>query len=359
MSKREGSDVLRVVQVLPLREPCGVGDYTRRLSAELSQLAHVETLTPGEFADRQTEFDIAHIQHQYFLYGGVAPWKNWFGRVISRVRIPAVMTVHELVEPEGNALRAAAIRTVNQRQFFDDRLFKLMVHTNADRERLLNWGSSPERVSVVRHGVPAVDELPNREAARTRLGVSESHVSVIFGFLARNKGHLAALEAFSRLPNNHHLVFAGGMHPDDTSDYAHEIDDAIKQAGLNDRVRVTGYLQEGEAAAWMSAADVVLAPFKSSSGSGSLAYALACGKPIIASDIAPHRELIGETAGCLQLIPVDQPEALAKAVKYWAENPGNAASAASNALKYAQEHRYGQMAEEIVGIYKSVLDGAV
>src|SRR5207302_454220 len=127
----------------------------------------------------------------------------------------------------------------------------------------------------------------------------------------QRKGHRLALEALSMLPDNATLLIAGGRHPDDKSDFVERIQADINIAGLSERVKVTGYLPPDSVAQVMSATDLVLAPFTETSGSGSLAMAFACGKPILASDIGPHKECLAETPGCLSLFRSGDASALA------------------------------------------------
>src|SRR5256885_6927683 len=61
--------------IAPVREKCGVADYTQYLTDELRPLCDLRyVIDPTEFGTAQQPVDLAHIQHQYFLFGGVAPW---------------------------------------------------------------------------------------------------------------------------------------------------------------------------------------------------------------------------------------------------------------------------------------------
>ncbi|MBM3494020.1 MAG: glycosyltransferase, partial [Armatimonadetes bacterium] len=274
---------LRVAMVSSLAERCGVADYTRYLVAELDQRLEIAWLTdPDGFAPAMNEADIVHVQHQYFLFGGVAPWKSTFRRFADRVTAPLVMTVHEFVAPQGSPPRRLAVAASNRLHFLHPAIRAYIVHTNVDRQKLIEAGVPAQRVHVVRHGVPPAPMLPNRVSARAALGFSQHFVMTIFGFLSQRKGHSLAVDALAHLPGNVRLVLAGGKHPDDRTRYVEELREHIVQAGAEDRVIITGYLSPEDAAATMSATDLVLAPFIEGSGSGSLAYAFACGRPVLA-----------------------------------------------------------------------------
>jgi|SRR5579862_4443290 len=335
---------------------CGVADYVGYLLPELRRRADVRLVVDAErFGPEMNAVDVIHVQHQYFLFGGVAPWKNRFGRFVRRLSAPSVMTVHEIVPATGKPTVRAAVRATNRMQFLAPSVQRLIVHTEADRRALMAEGVTADRIEVVRHGVPAAPVMPSRDEARRDLGLSRSFVLTVFGFLARRKGHLLAIEAMSELPNDVVLLLAGGSHPDDRSEYPDAVQTEIEQSGLGDRVRVTGYLSPEQVARVMSATDVALAPFTSSSGSGSLAMAFACGKPILASDIAPHREIAVADATALRLFPSGNPSDLARAIIALREETGALDRLAEGARDYATVHSYGRMAEETVQVYSTAI----
>jgi glycosyltransferase involved in cell wall biosynthesis len=345
--------------VAPRREQCGVTDYSDYLLAKLREMADVRHVTDAKgFTDAMNDVDIVHVQHQYFLFGGVAPWKNRFKEFADRIRVPAVLTAHEFVEPSGNPAAAAAIRVTNRRNLLHRAVKRIIVHTEADRARMERSGITGG-ISVVRHGVPPLPPLPPREEARRALGVEGRFVVTLFGFLSRRKGHALAVEAIRSLPEDVILLLAGGRHPDDRTGYAEGIQRLIHDGNLENRARITGYLSPDEVARVMSATDLILAPFTESSGSGSLALAFACGKPILASRIPPHVEMAAESENALKTIPSLHPGALALEVSSLKNHPDRLAFFAEGSRRYAEAHSYRRMAEETVSIYRSVLESGV
>lgn len=299
--------------------------------------------------------DLAHIQHQYFLFGGVAPWKNRFHAFANRLRVPALMTVHEFVPPMGKPHVRAAIALTNRRNFQHPRLQRLLVHTEEDRRKLLSSGVPSDRIVVVRHGVPMAPEMPPREGARTKNGLQEKFVITLFGFLSQRKGHLFALQALGKLPEDVVLIFAGGQHPDDHTDYVPSVQQAIQSYNVAEKVRITGYLPSSDVADMLSATDLIIAPFSEVSGSGSLALAFATGRPILASDIPPHREILEDTPGAMLLYPAGNTGAFVETIRRLREDNATREMLAAGAKGYAEKHSYARMAEETVVVYRDIL----
>jgi len=346
---------LRIAMITSLRPKCGIADYSRLLLDHLGQLVEMAWVAPPDgFSAVMNEADVIHIQHQYFLFGGVAPWKNWFGKVADQITAPVVMTVHEFAEPSGNLAQRLAIAATNQAQFRHSAIKAFVVHTEADRQCLIALGVEPDRVQVMPHPVPPRPVLPPRPEAKRRFGLEDAFVLTIFGFLARRKGHLLAIEALRQLPPVFHLLFAGGVHPDDRTNYERDLRAAIQSAQLGDRVRITGYLEPVDVATAMSATDVVLAPFSAGSGSGSLSLAFACGKAVVATAIPANVEIQRRVPGTLLLVPPNDPRELRDAVLRLFRDRRALTRLAEGSVRYAAQYTYARMAEDTVRLYRAV-----
>jgi len=351
-----GGRRLRIAMVSSLKDQCGIADYTRYLAAELEKQVEVAWLVePGGFAPVMNEADVVHVQHQYFLFGGVAPWKSTFRRFIEQVTAPVVMTVHEIVTPEGSPPRRLATAAANRMNFRHAAVRAFIVHTQQDRERLAGCGVPPDRIRHIAHGVPPMPPMVDRSAARARLGLTDEFVVTIFGFLSRRKGHTLALEALGKLPANVRLLLAGGRHPDDRTDYVAELERRINESDIAGRARITGYLEPDDAASVMAATDLVLAPFSAGGGSGSLAFAFACGRPILASAIAPHQEINKAEPGALGLFPAGDTDALVQAIRQVIRNPRALTRMTEGSRRYAASHGYDRMADETIAVYHQVV----
>ena len=347
---------VRIAMVSSLKERCGIADYTRYLVAELGKRIEVAWLVqPDDFAPVMNEADIVHVQHQYFLFGGVAPWRSTFKRFIQQIKAPLVMTVHEIVTPEGSPPRRLALTAANRANFRHSSVRAFIVHTEQDRSRLAECGVPPDRIHSIFHGVPPRPPLPDRSTARARLGLTDEFVLTVFGVLSRRKGHNLALDALAKLPPNVRLILAGGQHPDDHSDYVRELERRSADPAIGDRVSITGYLAPDEAESVMAATDLVLAPFISGSGSGSLAFAFACGKPILASAIPPHQEICRADPGAMGLFPPGNAQALAEAVLLAMRNARSRTRMTEGAQRYAARHGYDTMAEATISVYHQVI----
>ncbi len=287
---------------------------------------------------------------------GLRRTRTMRGRFLDAIRVPVVMTVHEIAQADAkaNLLVRAAIRFTNRRNFLHPAIRALIAHTPSDREQLLALGAKAGMIHVLTHPIPPAAPMPPMEDAKRALDLTGRRVVTLFGFVAAKKGHLTALTALPLLPNDVVLVFAGGQHPQDHTDYVPMLRRYIAAHGLEARVRITGYLDEAQIPVVMAATDVAITPFTQTSGSGSLANLFAYGRAVVASDIAPHQVIAREQPGCLDLFHGPDAHEFAARINAVLDNPTRRQMLQQAALAYAQNHSYLEMARQTAEIYEGI-----
>jgi glycosyltransferase involved in cell wall biosynthesis len=350
----------RIALATTWEDVCGIATYSRSLVAHLEKHAQVEIISLDlehrtqldQLAQQMNACDVIHIQHQYPFFGGMALHRNWFRRLLRRLRKPLVVTIHELDMGEGDIWPISWYKPLfNHYLFAAPRISRIIVHTNEHRNAFLSVGMAdagiePDIVRVIPEGVPPVPEVAiSPEEAKSELGLAGKKVVTIFGFVVRRKGYEVALEALCELPDDVVLLIAGGCHPDDRTGFFEEL-----KARSSERVIVTGYLPDDRIPVVMAATDVIAAPFTEMSNSGSIMRSIAYGKPIVASDLPATRE-INERLPCLVLARAGDPQDLASGIRGLLDDPRNAVEAVQ---AYAREFTVARAADEILQIYQEL-----
>jgi len=100
-----------------------------------------------------------------------------------------------------------------------------------------------------------------------------------------------------------------------------EVEEQIARLNLGDRVTlINRYISNEEVELFFSAADLVVLPYESATGSGVLQIALGLERPVVVTNVGGLAEIVvhGETG---LVVPPGDPAALAEAiVKYFKEN---------------------------------------
>ncbi|MHB1002181.1 MAG: glycosyltransferase [Armatimonadota bacterium] len=342
---------------------CGVATYSRSLVAELEKKSKVEIVSldagsissPARLAARLNQGDVAHIQHQYPFFGGMAIHKNWFRQTVSKVNIPLVVTVHELDLGDQDSIPIRLYkRWFNRFLFSPPEIYRFIVHSSVYRDRLKGIGIDPRDISVVPEGVPSVRQpgISSRNA-KSLLGVSGKRVVTIFGFVVKRKGYDLALDMIRKLPNDVVLLIAGGPHPDDRTGFFDDLKYTVETDRLSDRVVITDYLEDSRIPIVMAATDLIIAPFTSMSNSGSILRSIAYGKPVLTADLEWSRELNERCEG-LMLFDAGDSINLAERVQELLDDKGLMESASSASRIYAQSWSVAKAAAETISIYEDI-----
>jgi glycosyltransferase involved in cell wall biosynthesis len=374
MRRRRAPHVQNVAVYTTARERCGIADYSAALLPALREHVAIETvvLRPNRLnpwalaadARRLGRADVAHVQHTYSFFG-VDPLTYTLAWRLLRaaIRAPLVVTAHT-VRPAGprryeGGLGSALANAVGAPAWHDVETFRraeaVIVHARLHRDRLLARGVSADRCVVVPPPVPRrvpVDAAQVR-AFRERLALGTRPVVGVFGFVERSKRFALVLDALAELGRGDApvLLVAGGPRLAEHDAVLSELRADAARAGLGERLVVTGYVPPAEVAVALEAMDVVVVPYATEdSVSYSLHVALAQGRPVVATAVAPLREL-QERGPCLALVQPDDARDLAKTLGALLDDPAARDRLAQAAHAYAAAHSVGAVARRTVEVY--------
>ena len=175
-----------------------------------------------------------------------------------------------------------------------------------------DFGAAVERVHTIVNGFDTGVFGPGTmREARDQLGLPQAGRLVVYvGRLVAAKGLRELLHAFRSLsrglpPCRLAIVGDGPMRD--------ELERAVVATGLAGRVHFAGGLEPPAVAAWIRASNLLTLPSWSEGYPNVVVEALACGRPVVATDVGGTRELVDRSNGIL--IPPRRPEALANAIR--------------------------------------------
>jgi glycosyltransferase involved in cell wall biosynthesis len=204
-------------------------------------------------------------------------------------------------------------------------------------------GMPAEKIHVHHTGVDlAVFRPGDRAAGKAALGVDGSLLAGVGSLLPR-KGHDLAISALTRLPGATLIIAGGG--PDRP-----RLEHLARTLGVADRVRLLGPQPHASLPALFAAADVMVLPTVSEGLANVWVEALACGTPVVTSDVGGAREVI-DRPDSGRLVPRD-PAAIAAAVRDLLDDPIPQASVRAGALRFSWERNAAELAahlQELVG----------
>lgn len=179
----------------------------------------------------------------------------------------------------------------------------------AEQIRELNPRAAVEVILHPRYDLPYTRQLPDRELARSRLGLdSEGAVFLFFGLVREYKGLDILLEALSMLPpgGSWTCLVAGEFYKSKEPYKAR-----IRELGLENMVRLEDrYIPNSEVPLYFAAADLTVLPYRNATQSGVAALSFALNRPVLTTRVGALPEMITEGENGW-LVPPDDPAALA------------------------------------------------
>jgi glycosyltransferase involved in cell wall biosynthesis len=265
--------------------------------------------------------------------------------------VPAVVTIHDLsffTHPEWHqrtkvAFFRAAIRTSARRAA------ALVAVSAATAARLHELVRPRVPVHVIPHGVDhrrfGPDDPGEDEAARARTGVTPPYVAFL-GTLEPRKDVPTLVRAFDRIAGSRpdlSLVLAGarGWGVD-------AVDEAVAGATHKDRIRLLGYLPEGDMPAVLRGAAAVAYPSLEEGFGLPVLEALACGVPVVTTSGTVMEEV---AAGAALLAQPGDERDLAGALEAALDGGGDRRRLG---LEVAARHTWSASAAAHTEVYRSV-----
>jgi glycosyltransferase involved in cell wall biosynthesis len=284
--------------VIAIDEPGGEDRvYPDRVVAHLVQRDRDSYYRIAEFVNSYP-CDVLNIQHEYGLFGGDEG--EWVLDLISAVAKPVVTSLHTVLpDPSPEHMRVARAICATSTA--------IVVLSETGREILIDrYDVDPAKIHVIHHGVP---DVPLRDTleAKKKLGLQNRTTISTFGLISRGKGLEYAIEGMQAVVESHpealYLVL-GQTHPvirrNEGESYRRQLEASIAANGLADNVKlVDKYLEFDELIDYLTASDIYLTPYLNPTQivSGTLAYAIGCGKAVVSTPYLYAQELLAHGRG--------------------------------------------------------------
>ena len=257
------------------------------------------SVTRARHALRRQRPDLIHLNTSVLLAWAAAA---------RRERVPVVWVVREVLGPNP-ALRAW------HAGFIGRQAREVVAISDAVA------ACFPFKVERIYNAVDLADfrlDLSARSlSVRGEFGIRpEAQLIAMVGAVQRPQGHWLLLDALAHLPEVEAMLITGGVDPSYETSLKGRVKRAVgvpldnldaflrdaHERGASNRLHVTGYTRD--VARLLAAADLLVFPSLEPEGFGRpIIEAMALARPVVATDVGPSRELLGDDAGAL--VPPD------------------------------------------------------
>ncbi|MDQ6826122.1 MAG: glycosyltransferase family 4 protein [Candidatus Eremiobacteraeota bacterium] len=289
--------------------------------------------------------ELLNIQHEYGLFGG--DLGEWLIDTLSPVTKPIVLTLHTVLPEPDDAMRRVTRELCA--------LSTAVVSLSATGKQILCdvYGIDTGKLRVIHHGVPDVP-FTSTDGAKASFGVGQRLVIMTFGLISRGKGLEYAIDAMRRVVRYHPAalyLILGQTHPgvrrQEGESYRESLQAKVSQYGLENNITlVDKYLEFDELVSYLAATDIYLTPYLNPYQivSGTLAYAMGCGKAIVSTPYLYAQEILAHQRGFLT--DFRDAESMARNLRALLDDPMLRRCIERRAYRYGRQMTWPHVAQE-------------
>jgi glycosyltransferase involved in cell wall biosynthesis len=286
--------------------------YTPEVSFEIREQYKADYRRAAEFLNI-SNFDVVCLQHEYGIFGGEGG--NYILELLSDLKKPIVTTFHTVLQ-KPNSSRLKTLKTIASLSTF-------VVAISEKAAKMLHeiYRIPRGKIVFIHHGTPDVPFLDS-SYYKDQFHLEGRRVILTFGLISPSKGieyAISAMEKVVKLFPDVVYIILGATHPVLKRKYGEKyrlyLEQLVRKKKLERHVIFYNeFVPLEQLTRFLITADIYLTPYlsKEQISSGTLAYAVACGKAIISTPYWHAEEMLKEKRGIL--VPFRDSNAISKAL---------------------------------------------
>jgi glycosyltransferase involved in cell wall biosynthesis len=287
-------------RVIALNEESSMYNYDSRVFMQMNKDYLADYISIANRINRSDKIKIVCIQHEFGIFGG--EYGSYIIPFLDTVKKPVVVTFHSVL-PSPDNLRKKVVN------FIGEKSAAIIVMADAAVDILHNdYGVPKNKIHVIRHGIPDTPLKPAEQYKR-KLRLENNIVLSTFGLLSRGKGIEYMIKALPYLvkkyPNILYVII-GETHPvirkREGEEYRNYLTNLVKKLNLQENVKFYNkYLNVEEIIEYLLASDIYVCTNleKNQIVSGTLSYAMGCGKAVVSTPNLYAEEVLSHDRGVL------------------------------------------------------------
>jgi glycosyltransferase involved in cell wall biosynthesis len=342
-------------RIAAITDPGSYYAYPRQVRWEIDQSDPERYAEAGRALSRSSA-EVISLQHEFGLYGVWGdPLEDYTPALLRTLDKPIVTTLHTVLSQPRPDIREAVRRLCAH-----SAVTVVMARVGA---KILaeDYHVDPSRLMTIPHGVPEVRPM-DRQRLKRALRLDGYTVICTFGLLSRGKGIENVIRALPALLERHPDVLyliMGETHPQvrkqEGESYRQELLSLARELGVSRQVRfLNQYLTQTHLIRYLQATDIYVTPYRDRNQitSGTLSYALGCGRAIVSTPYVYAAEALAEGRGLLA--EFDSPESIARCITLYLDDPTFRAKTEARALAYGREMAWPRVGNRYADLFRRV-----
>jgi glycosyltransferase involved in cell wall biosynthesis len=342
--------------IAAVSDPYYTYNYPDEVSYIIKQHELKDYIGVANAINKNRSIDLVIIQHEYGIYGGAdGEHLLWF---TSNLAKPYVIVAHTAL-PEPSVNQRLVLSNLCQRA-------AAVIAMTKNSAGLLSrvYEVAPEKLYIIHHGVPAFRERC-RKLLKQEHGYEGRELITTFGLIGPGKGIEIGIKSLKDLTRKHEnlmYLIVGKTHPmllqHEGERYREMLYDLINSLGLQDHVKfINRFLEPEELGEYLYMSDIYLSPYpnRDQAISGTLAYALGCGRAIVSTPYTYALEMLSQ--GQRGLVAADaRPESLAELLDQILSEPDLKLLLENGAAKLGERMKWPYIAKQYANLAGSILE---
>jgi glycosyltransferase involved in cell wall biosynthesis len=324
--------------------------YPREVKLEIKEKDINDYLEAAQFLNH-SDSEVVSLQHEFGLFGGKDG--SYITSLISNLRKPLVTTLHTILDnptPE-------QLRIIKEIALYSS---YLVVLSEKAVEMLKSiYGIPEEKIVHIPHGAPDVPFL-DPAYYKDKFQLQDKKVILTFGLLSPGKGITDVINALKEVVRKNPdvtYIILGATHPNikklHGEEYREGLERLVKQNGLQDNVIfINRFVDFNQLLEFILMCDIYISPYhnKEQIVSGTLTYAVACGKAVISTPYWYAEELLSGNRGIL--VPFKDVKAMVKALIRLIDDEKKRNELRRNAYDYGRNIIWNKVASQYVDVFE-------
>lgn len=278
--------------------------YGPEVVIQIRQHDRSDYLRAAAQINSNTAIDLVIVQHEYGIYGGDAGL--YILDLCNALNKPFLIITHTVL-PHPSESRKQVLTDLA-------RMAAGVVCMTELSARLLHnlYEVQPEKIYTIGHGVPDFSPKPSLELKRC-YGLEGMNIISTFGLIGPGKGLELGIRAMAEVlreyPDCRYLIL-GQTHPmlrkTEGERYRRMLEDLVMELSIGQHVQfINRFLSDEELGNYLYLTDIYLSPYPNmdQAVSGTLTFAVGCGRAIVSTPYAHARELLSNHRGLLSAEP--------------------------------------------------------
>lgn len=341
------------VQIIAVHDSNFEYQYGKEVVFKIKQQEKQDYIKAANFINN-SDVDMVIIQHEYGIFGGQDG--EYILNFVNFLNKPYIVITHTLLPKPRLKQKFILHKLCSQASgvvCMTERGLRLLVNL---------YEIKIDKVHIIGHGVPEFKKRPAEEL-KQKYNLTGKEIISTFGLIGPGKGLEIGIKAMAEVienfPSAHYLIL-GQTHPVlrqyEGEKYRFMLKDLVQNLHIEQNVHfVNRFLSDEELGEYLYLTDIYLSPYpnKDQAVSGTLSFALGCGRAIVSTSYAYAQEVLKNGRGLLA--EKADPHLLAQLIKDILANPELKEKLQSTAYEFGKTLKWPNIGKQYTELISRIL----